>query len=276
VDFPGTKHSDATNTPTVCGSRWVEEAVRDDVCSMTATDTATAAAPPATPDEGTAPRRGRARRALAYVVDLARRYWACSLIVLTVLVAGLATGALWRGVHEGSALYDRVAYGLPPLQDGRWWTFFTGMFFAEQVLLYVPIIALLVIVASVYERRVGPIRTLVVAIGGQFLASLLTALFLWIFDGSGWTWALQLGDTRDLGISAGGFALLGALTAVMQPVWRTRIRVGVGAYLVALLLRSGLLWDVEHFVAFVLGVLAGPLLVGRGPVRPQLRFTRRT
>jgi lysylphosphatidylglycerol synthetase-like protein (DUF2156 family) len=243
---------------------------------MTATDSATAPAPPATSEPATAPAPGRARLALAYLLDVATRYWACSVIVLAVLVAGLATGALWRGVHEGSALYDRVAYGLPPLQDGRWWTFFTGMFFAEQVVLYVPILVLLIIVASVYERRVGPVRTIVVAIGGQFLAALLTALFLWIFDGSGWTWALQLGATRDLGISAGGFALLGALTAVMQPVWRSRIRVGVGAYLVALLVRSGLLWDVEHFVGFALGVLAGPLLVGRGPLRPQLRFTRRT
>jgi len=257
------------------GSRRHEAAVRDDGWSMTATETATTVAP-TTSSDGTAPPRGRARRVLAYVIDLAKRYWACSLIVLAVLVAGLASGALWRGVDEGSALYDHVAYGLPPLQDGRWWTFFTGMFFAERVVLYVPILVLLVIVASVYERRVGPIRTLVVAIGGQFLAALLTAVFLWPFDGSGWTWARQLGVTRDLGISAGGFAILGALTAVMQPVWRTRIRVGVGAYLVALLVRSGLLWDVEHFVAFVLGVLAGPFLVGRGPIRPQLRFTRRT
>jgi phosphatidylglycerol lysyltransferase len=256
-------------------SRCSDAPVRDDDCPMPATDTA-AAPPPATAEDGSAAPPGQGRRALADVIDLARRYWACSLIVLAVLVAGLATGALWRGVDKGSALYDHVAYGLPPLQDGRWWTFFSGMFFAEQVVLYVPILALLVIVASVYERRVGHLRTLVVAIGGQFLASLLTALFLWIFDRSGWTWARQLGVTRDLGISAGGFALLGALTAVMQPVWRTRIRVGVGAYLVALLVRSGLLWDVEHFIAFVLGVLSGPFLVGRGPLRPQLRFTRRT
>ncbi len=62
----------------------------------------------------------------------------------------------------------------------------------------------------------------------------------------------------------------------MQPVWRNRIRIGFGAYLAAMVLNSGLLWDVEHFIAFVLGVVAGPFLAGRLPVRPQLRFGRRT
>jgi phosphatidylglycerol lysyltransferase len=253
----------------------------DPATGTATTSTTSTTSPPAPPvaDRTTATEPkppGRARQVLGYVADVARRYWACSLIVLAVLVAGLVTGALWRGVDSGDALYDHVAYGLPPLQDGRWWTFFTGMFFAQQVVLYIPILLLLLVVASVYERRVGHVRTLAVAIGGQFVGASLTALFLWPFDGSRWTWARELGLVRDLGISAGGFALLGALTAVMQPVWRNRIRIGVGAYLVALLLRSGLLWDVEHFVAFALGVVAGPLLAGRAPMRPQVRFDRRT
>ena len=205
-----------------------------------------------------------------------RRYWGTTFVVACVVVAGLATGALWTDVRAGTDLYDEVAYGLPALQDGRWWTFFTGMFFAPQLALYVPILLLLVVVASIYERRVGHVRTIVVALGGQFLAGLLGALFLWMFDDSSWTWARQLGTQLDLGISAGGFALMGALTAVMQPIWRNRIRVGIGAYLIGLLLNSGLLWDVEHFLAFGLGIVAGPFLAGRAPVLPQVRFTRRT
>ena len=137
--------------------------------------------------------------------------------------------------------------------------------------LYVPILLLLVLVASMYERRVGHVRTIVVAIGGQFLAGLLTALFLWIFDDSGWTWARELGHELDLGISAGGFALLGALTAVMQPIWRNRIRVGVGAYLVAMLLNSGLLWDVEHLIAFVARRVRRPV-----PRRPRAGHRHRS
>ena len=212
---------------------------------------------------------------VAYVLDVLKRYWACTAIVLGVIVSGLVTGAFWRGIDEGTELHDRFAYGLPALKDGRWWTFFTGMWFSPSIVLYIPILALLIIVASVYERRVGHVRTLVVAIGGQFVAGLITALFLWPFEDTGWFWAREVGLKLDLGISAGGFAVMGALTAVMQPVWRNRIRIGFGAYLFALLLRSGLLWDIEHFVAFMLGVFAGPFLARRPLLKPRVHFNRR-
>ncbi|MBK9739369.1 MAG: DUF2156 domain-containing protein [Actinobacteria bacterium] len=209
-------------------------------------------------------------------VAVIRRYWATTLLVAIVLVAGVVTGALWQGVATGTSLFENVAYGLPALQAGRWWTFLTGMAFAPQPVLYIPVLVLVAWAASVYERRVGHVRTLVVAIGGQALGALLTALFLMPFDESGWTWARDLGNEYDLGISAGGLALVGALTAVMQPIWRTRVRVGVFAYLIAMVLNSGLLWDVEHVVAFTIAVMAGPYLAGRRPSRPVFSFQRRT
>lgn len=209
-------------------------------------------------------------------VQLLGRYWATPLLVAVILISGLLTGAMWHGVQEGSSLFPNVAYGLPALQAGRWWTFLTGMAFAPQPVLYIPVLVLVAWAASVYERRVGHVQTLVVAIGGQFLGALLTAIFLLPFDNSGWTWARDLGDAFDFGISAGGLALVGALTAVMQPVWRTRVRIGVFAYLIAMVLNSGLLWDVEHLVAFTIAVLVGPYLAGRLPARPQFNFGRRT
>ena len=107
------------------------------------------------------------------------------------------------------------------------------MFFSPALVLYIPILALLVLVASSYERRVGHVRTLVVAIGGQFVGRPAHGAVPVAFEDTGWTWARELGHELDLGISAGGFALIGALTAVMQPVWRNRIRIGFGAYLFA-------------------------------------------
>lgn len=216
------------------------------------------------------------RRIWGRVVGWVRDYPATSAIVAVALAVGAATGALWSDVSNNKDLYDAVAYGLPPLRDGRWWTFFSGAFFVPELVLYVPVLLLLIVAATTYERRVGHWQTLVIVVLGQVAGALATALFLWPFRDSGWTWAAGLGRTVDVGISAGGFAVLGALTAVMQPVWRTRVRVGVTAYLFAMVLRSGLLWDVEHFASWLLGMATGPLFAGRLPSRPQIHFGPRT
>ena len=162
-------------------------------------------------------------------------------------------------------LYDEVAYGLPALQDGRWWTFFTGMFFAPQLALYVPILLLLVVVASIYERRVGHVRTIVVAHRRAVPRRPADAR---CSSGCSTTAAgrgpAQLGTQLDLGISAGGFALRrradrrdAAGLAHPHPGRRSAPTSS------RMLLNSGLLWDVEHFIAFALGVVAGPFLAGR-------------
>ncbi|MGH9119636.1 MAG: bifunctional lysylphosphatidylglycerol flippase/synthetase MprF, partial [Acidimicrobiales bacterium] len=210
------------------------------------------------------------------IVGWIQDYPATSAIVFVALAVGAATGALWTDVSNDKDLYDAVAYGLPPLRDGRWWTFFSGAFFVPELVLYVPVLLLVIVAASTYERRVGHWQTLVLVVGGQAAGAIVTALILWPFRDSGWTWAVTLGRAVDVGISAGGFAVLGALTAVMQPVWRTRLRVGVTAYLFAMVLRSGLLWDVEHFAAWLLGMMTGPFFAGRRPAFPKVQFGPRT
>ncbi|MGI9052888.1 MAG: bifunctional lysylphosphatidylglycerol flippase/synthetase MprF [Ilumatobacteraceae bacterium] len=247
--------------------------VTDRPASPSADDTAA----PAVDDDAAAPQPDEGpRRNVGLGVRLLGRYWATTVLILAIIVAGLVTGALWNGVPSDGQLFDDVAYGLPALQDGKWWTLLLGQFFSPQLIVYIPILILLVVAASTYERRVGHWRTLLVVIGGQALSALITAGFLDGFDGTGWTWATRLAGERDLGISAGGFAVVAALTAAIQPVWRRRVRVGFSAYLLVMVLDSGLLWDVEHFVAWVVGLLAGPLLVFRRLHAPRLDFSRRT
>jgi lysylphosphatidylglycerol synthetase-like protein (DUF2156 family) len=204
------------------------------------------------------------------------RYPATIFLVLAITVFSAVTGAMWNDSVADPSLYDRYAYGLPALQDGRIWSFVVGAFLTPRFAFYLPILVLLVLAAGAYERRAGHLRTLAVVVLGQSLAALATALFLSLFEDSGWSWAVDLGKTLDLGISAGGFAALGALTAYMQPVWRTRTRVGASAYLIAMVLNSGLIWDVEHLLGWTFGALAGPFLAGRMPHRPSFDFGRRT
>lgn len=252
---------------------------------LTMADTTTTAPQPAepapspTPDEPTVAPQPKARGKVARVWDAAKRaVTRCPVtfgLAGAILFVALVSGSLWRNLGDAPTLYDQVAYGLPPLREGRVWTVVTGAFFVPTLILYIPVVALLVVAAGFYEKRLGHWRTLVVVLGGQFLATALTSLFLWPFATSGWQWAALLANARDVGISAGGFAVFGALTAVIQPAWSRRIRWAVGGYLIAMVLNSGLLWDVEHLIAWILGVLLGPWLAGRAPRKTPITFNRR-
>src|SRR6185437_13258277 len=65
----------------------------------------------------------------ARATALARRLPFTIVVVGTMLVLALATGTLWNALEDRD-LVDHVAYGLPALQDGRWWTPVTSAFFA--------------------------------------------------------------------------------------------------------------------------------------------------
>ena len=207
---------------------------------------------------------------------LLRRYPATIGLIVAVVIVALGSGAGWRSVHEASYYHD-VAYGTPSLVDGKLWTFFVGSFFvADLIWVYLPILVLLGIFGVLYERKAGHLRVLVVVLAGQALASLAAAAFFLPFRDSGWTWAHNLSEVRDVGISSGVMALAGAYSTMMQPVWRTRVRVGMSFFLVAMVLNTGLIWDVGHLVGWVLGLVAGPFLVGKVPTVPRVNFWRRS
>ncbi len=100
---------------------------------MTTEDTVTIE--PAAATAGGTPAAGHrpGPRVVRYVLDIFKRYWATTALVLTILIVGLSTGAFWNQVTEDTTLFDDVAYGLPALQDGKWWTYVTGMFFAPRL-----------------------------------------------------------------------------------------------------------------------------------------------
>ena len=222
----------------------------------------------------------RARRRARFLAELPGRivrvYPATLLLVVVPIVVGLASGSGWRSV-EGTSWFTEIAYGAPALAGGKPWTFFTGMWFVQGLVwVYLPILALLAVVGGVYERRAGHVRLLLVVIVGQAAATAITSSFFYGFRDSGWTWAQQLAGVSDVGISAGLFVLFGAFSASMQPVWRTRARAGLSAFLVAMVLTSGNVWDASHLVGWTIGLIAGPFLMGRGPEAPRLNFGRRT
>ncbi|PZQ88211.1 MAG: hypothetical protein DI534_12150 [Leifsonia xyli] len=210
------------------------------------------------------------------VIRLLSRYRVTVGMLTAFLAVNIVNGALTRYFELDDPFYRDVAYGLPSLLDGRWWTLVTGMFFVSNLWIYIPILIQYAITSALYERRAGHARTLLVTFGGQVLGSLVTSLVVLAALPTGWHWAKDPGSDLDTGMSIAAFALLGALTAAMQPVWRRRVRIVGWALVIVLFLDSAQLWDLEHLVGFALGVFAGPFVLGRRPERPGIRFGPRT
>lgn len=183
--------------------------------------------------------------------------------LVLLLGMGIATGTLWRALPTESGLLEALSFGTPRLYDGHWWTFVTGAFVLPRPEFYLFVGALLVAGLGRYERRVGSLRAAVALLGTQLVSTLAAALLLWPFQDASWAWAATLGGHVDLGLSAGALGVAGAATGLMSEAWRRRIRVCGLTFLSVTVLRSGLLWDVEHLLAFSAGILAAPALAGR-------------
>jgi len=195
-------------------------------------------------------------------------------VALLTLLAGLATTALWRPLRN-QPLMDGVAYGLPALSEGRWWTPATGVLFAQTPLQYVATLGSFVLLCGFAEYRMGTLRAATAAVVTQLAAVLGAAAVLALGEGHGWLWADRTALVRDVGFSAGALGAASAATATLAAPWRGRVRVGLATYVVASFVYVGVLWDLEHLLAVALGLACGPLLVGRRTDVVLPRLSRR-
>src|SRR4051794_21157592 len=199
-------------------------------------------------------------------------------VAFLTLLAGVAAASLWRPLR-GPSLMDVVAYGLPALSEGRWWTPATGVLFAQTPLQYVPTLGTFVLLCGFAEYRMGRRRAAGTAVVTQLAGVLGAAALLAIVSGQGWLWADQTALTRDVGFSAGALGAASAATATLSAPWRGRARIALSTYVVVSFVYVGVLWDLEHLLAVAAGLALGPRLVGSrvgrraGLARPRL--TRR-
>ncbi len=202
-----------------------------------------------------------------------RRFPFTLTVVGIMLLLGVVTQSLWNPLQD-RALFPYVAYGLPSLEAGRLWTPVTGSFFALVPAQYIPVAGGALVLFGWSEWRLGTRRVAIAAIAAQLFGVLGTSLFLVVFRGTGWAWAQQLSETLDVGFSAGALGAVAAASATLIPPWRGRVRFVLCLYVSISLLYIGLLWDVEHFLAVMLGLVLGPFLLGRKPRFNPARFTR--
>ncbi len=213
--------------------------------------------------EGTPARTTRLRSAAGTAV---RRMPFTAGVVLVVLAVGTATGSLWIPISE-RAWFPDIAYGIPSLVDGAWWTPVTGSFLALSPAFYVPVIASFLLCVGFTEWRLGTARTALICIGGQLAGVLGAAGTVAVLQESGWGWAEALATTRDAGFSAGALACVAAVTAAVRSPWRLRLRAGLLVYVIVSFLFIGSLADLEHLWAVALALPLGPRRGGAAAVR---------
>ncbi|UNK71487.1 DUF2156 domain-containing protein [Microbacterium sp. H1-D42] len=217
----------------------------------------------ALPEEAVAPQRGGPLR-------LIRRLPVSILILVALLLAGLATGALWSP-FQNSPLWDVLAYGLPALQEGRWWTPLTGTFLAAQPLGYLLLVACLLGVAYLEWHRGWRVTAAWFA-GGQLFAVLATAGLLWLLTvlTPAWPWVQHQATALDVGPSGGLLACIAAAVGVLPAPWRNRAWLTLLAYIFITLLFWGGIADLEHAAAVVLVLgVDRSLTLRSGTVREQ-------
>ncbi len=197
-----------------------------------------------------------------FVASAPRRIPFTLAVVALMLVAGVATGALWSPL-PGTSWWDRVAYGLPALEAGRWWTPITGSFFATAPLQYVPVAGGFLVLVGFAELRLRTRRAVLATVATQLAGVLGTAAVLWLTRGHGWPWADRTSLDLDVGFSAGALGAAAAATATLSTPWRGRLRAALLTYGVVFFVYVGILWDLEHLLAIVLGLALGPWLLGR-------------
>jgi phosphatidylglycerol lysyltransferase len=208
------------------------------------------------------------KRSLNAVVSFVSRLpTTLSLIALLLLV-----GVVWRGLWSPFAanpLYDTVAYGLPALAEGRWWTPFTGTFFVDHPLVYPFVIASFAGLAYLEWRR-GSVVALAYFGIGQLFAIFASALFLWVAAMLPWPWAQVESTVLDVGPSGGTMAGIAAAVGLLASPWRVRAWLVVLGFAFVMLFFWGTLADLEHAFAVLLVLFVDrSLRVQRTTMREQ-------
>ena len=191
-------------------------------------------------------------------------------IVVPILATFVARWAL--GDDRTAADMAELGYGLPALQEGRWWTLFTGTVLVGD--LGIPLPSFTVIAVILYEHVAGHLRALVALVGGQVFGVLIVLLAILPLQNSASAFAREVTNVTDFGISVGGFACLGAWSAYLRSPLRRGVRISISAYHFGPLLLSGLIFDLSHPAGWALGLLAGPYLMR--PRQPDQRPVRAT
>lgn len=183
-------------------------------------------------------------------IAVVRRIPATLIMVLLILIVGVVWNGLWAP-FEDTKLFQTVAYGLPNLVDGKWWTPVTGTFFVNQPWVYVFTIAGFWGMAYLEFRRGSRVALAYYWIG-QLFAIFATALLLLLLSQFPWEWATTQAQALDVGASGGTMACIAAAVGLFRPPWRVRGWLILLGFVFIAMLFWGKIADLEHLLAVLL------------------------
>ncbi|MCY0905351.1 bifunctional lysylphosphatidylglycerol flippase/synthetase MprF [Arthrobacter sp. H14-L1] len=172
--------------------------------------------------------RGRwLRRRVPFTVSAVALFW---------LLAAL-TGSFLAGPASGQL--NGISWQLQHFHDGQWWTMFTSIFFATNPAAYLLSTAMIAGFVGLLELRIGSLRAAVVFLYGNIAAIAAFTLATQLARYWGDSWLGTMSEAVLLGPYPAAVACAVAAAGTLGPLWRRRLRVGVFAAALMLVLYIG-------------------------------------
>ncbi|HZP29512.1 MAG TPA: hypothetical protein VFC99_11210 [Acidimicrobiia bacterium] len=184
--------------------------------------------------------------------------WVAIALAASVAVTGLVTGAYWHEIPR--SLGHRFSTGWPALEDGRWWSLASSFVLTRDWFMVTSMPVCLVVVLGLYERRAGHTRTLLVAVVGHAVGTVLLSLLFAPFTLTHVPMLVKAGNNLDYGGSMAIAAGFGALASRLDDGLVRRLVVAIT--LIALVAHHQMA-DWGHLVAVPLGYAVDKVHLGR-------------
>lgn len=179
-----------------------------------------------------------------------------TLCVLGVFLAtGAVTGSFLSGPPE--ALLNFASVSASGLKAGGWWSMFTSMFFATNLIAYVAASLMILLLLGLAERYLGTLRTAVFFFAGQFAAVTVFLLITQVFAFAGDVWLGRMAEARLIGPYAAVLTVLLAASGLLPALWQRRLRTAAVSGALLLVLYSGNPGTVVGLVGTLVGLTAG-------------------
>ncbi len=176
---------------------------------------------------------------------------------LTLLLSALFTGPI-NGPGKSVRMLLGTGYQ-PVVEDGRWWTPLTSVFFVDNgAELFLALLGSIFLLGYA-ERLMGTGRTLVVFLGSAVLGAVGGILLQSAGVAGGELWSRGVSDLFALDPFTPIAGAIMAASFYAGPLWRRRIRVLTIAAALVLMLYSGQPSDVYRLIAVLVGLGIGAL-----------------